>query len=237
MKTPRPPKCLPSLSGVVLAVLAPVSLAACARPQPLPLDPGVTFQAHEVHDGLMIDACPTGEPTLASPGAWLNFGTVPTFVLTAKSGGREGVWLVGPAETVVRRGLSPTDPEIGRVSPSWDNNAVHLRIAPASGAAYLTGRFHREDVAAGTSLLSRNAALSIDIEGAYRAEVRALDGTPQGWLRVRIGVHEPAPVVYEGVLPPNLDEGLAAATAVALGDEINRIQRETIGARRASWQH
>jgi hypothetical protein len=64
--------------------------------------------------------------------------------------------------------------------------------------------------------------------GAYRATLRTPDGTPVGWFQVKLDDEQPSPVMYEAVLPPQIDEGLAAATAAALGKEVDWIDRHTL---------
>jgi len=58
--------------------------------------------------------------------------------------------------------------------------------------------------------------------------LHAPDGTAVGWLQVLSGGDQPAPVMYQAVLPSDIDEGLAAASAAALGEEIAWIQDHTL---------
>ena len=54
--------------------------------------------------------------------------------------------------------------------------------------------------------------------------MHAPDGTAVGWLQVLSGGDQPAPVMYEAVLPSDIDEALAAA----LEEEIAWIQDHTL---------
>jgi hypothetical protein len=113
------------------------------------------------------------------------------------------------------------------VRPSWEDDAIRLTIATTGEAVLRTDTFVREDQGAGPSVLSRLAQVSTDVDGTYRATLRAPGGKPVGWLRVEVGLHQPARVIYEAVLPPGVDEGLAAACAAALGEEIDWIEDHT----------
>jgi hypothetical protein len=46
-------------------------------------------------------------------------------------------------------------------------------------------------------------------------------------MGVSWSTHQSAPEMYEGILPPGIDEGLAAASAAALGEEIDWIENHT----------
>ncbi len=116
---------------------------------------------------------------------------------------------------------------VGAVEPSWENNAIRLALKPAGHPALRTDRFGREDIGGGMTVLGRTAQLSIEVPGVYRATLRDSDGRVVGWLRVSIGLHQPSPEMYEAVLPPDVDEGLAAASAVALSSEIDWIEDHT----------
>jgi hypothetical protein len=70
-----------------------------------------------------------------------------------------------------------------------------------------------------------------ELYGAYRAALRSGDGTQVGWLELKIGDEQPSPVMYDAALPSEIDEGLAAATAAALGREYTWIDRHTLEAK------
>jgi hypothetical protein len=193
----------------------------------LAVEPGVTFAAHRVHAGLMIDAMRNGEPALLGPATWLRLPGEATFVLSDGDARGEALWVRGPGAVVVRRTDSADSPIVGTVVPSWDNNAIRIAIDPAGGPAFRTDVFTREDIGGGVSTLTRIAQLAIDLNGTYRAAVRDPGGRQVGWIRVAVGLHQPAPEMYTAVLPPEIDEGLAAASAAALGEEIDWIEDHT----------
>jgi hypothetical protein len=200
-------------------------VGACAPTAvPLPADPGVTFAAHRIHGGLMIDEMRGGEPTVIGPPSWLRLSGEATYVVPGGSDRGEGLWVVSPGHAVVRRTLATDSPLVGAVDPSWDDNAIRLALEPAGHPPLTTDVFARADVAGGMSVLGRTAQLSIDVPGTYRATLRDPSGKPVGWIQVAIGLHQPAPEMYEAVLPPDVDEGLAAASAAALESEIDWIE-------------
>ena len=193
----------------------------------LPVDPGVTFAAHRVHAGFVIDTMRGGEPACLAPPRWLRLPGEATFALSGAGAGEEALWVGGPGQVTVHRTLSSESPIVGTIVPSWDNNAIRIAIEPAQGGPFTTDVFAREDVGGGVSVLSRLAQLSIDVPGTYRATLRDPAGRPVGWIRVAIGLHQAAPEIYAAVLPPDIDEALAAASVVALGEEIDWIEYHT----------
>jgi hypothetical protein len=203
-------------------------VAGCVGPASrLPPDSGVTFAAHLVHGGFMIDEMRGGEPTVLVLPRWLTLPGSPKLVVSDGPAQGEALWLGGPGRATVRRGLAADSALVGRIEPSWENNAIRLAIEPVAGPAFRSDTFVREDVGGGMSSLSRLAQLSIDVPGTYRAAIRDRGGRVVGWLRVAVGLHQPAPEIYEGVLPPGVDEGLAAASAAALSEEIAWIEDHT----------
>jgi hypothetical protein len=160
-------------------------IGACTpTAQRLPADPDVTFAAHRVHGGLMIDEMRGGEAGFLGPASWLRLPGEPIYVLTIGASRGEGLWLLGPADVVVRRTPSRDSAVVGAVEPTWENNAIRLALEPAGRPALRTGLFVREDIGGGMSVLGRNAQLSIEVPGVYRATLRDPDGRAVGWLRV-----------------------------------------------------
>lgn len=203
------------------------SLAAygCAiRYQALPVDPGVTFAAHDVHDGVVIDRMTGAAPAVASIPAVFRLHGEPNFTVPSLSGGTEGVWVPGPGRAVARQTASPESAIVGTIRPTWENNTIRLTIEPSHGEPLRSEVFEREDVGGGISELSRLAQQNIDLYGTYRAALRTADGKAAGWLRVSVGLRQPAHTIYEAVFPPEIDEGLAVATTEALGAEIDWIE-------------
>ena len=204
-----------------------LAVGACAVEGRLPVDPGVTFAAHRVHAGFVIDAMQGGQAERLETPRWLRLPGEATFVLSDRTARTEALWIGGPGSVTVRRTLSADSPIVGRVVPSWDDNAIRIAIEPAGGPPFRTDVFSREDVGGGLTVLSRIPPLSIDLMGTYRAALRDAGGRPVGWIRVAIGLHQPSPEMYEARLPPEIDEGLAAASAAALGEEIAWIEDHT----------
>jgi hypothetical protein len=214
--------------GPISAALVSLLIGACApTAQRLPADPDVTFAAHRVHGGLMIDEMRGGEAGFLGPASWLRLPGEPACVLTMGASRGEGLWLRGPGDVVVRRTLSRDSAVVGAVEPSWENNAIRFALERAGRPALRTDLFVREDIGGGLSVLSRIAQLSIEVPGVYRATLRDSDGRAVGWLRISIGLHQPSPEMYDAVLPPDVDEGLAAASAAALSSEIDWIEDHT----------
>ena len=218
-----------------IGALAMVMSAACApAATTLPTQPGATFQAHLIHGGFMVDAMRGGAPTVASAPSWLNLGSGPALVLDDGAAKGEAVLLDGPGRACVRKAATSDAPLVGCVSPEWDDNAIRLTIAPVGHRPLHADVFVREDPMAGPSVLTRDVALSTDVEGVYRAALRYPDGTPAGWLRVRVGLHQPAPEIFDAALPPSVDEGLATASAAALDEEVSWIEDHSYGVHRGT---
>jgi hypothetical protein len=201
-------------------------------------DPAVselpTFAAHDVHGGLVVDRMEGQGPAVATAPSWLRMPGQP--MLVVKDGDKEvaALWLTAPAEVVVRKGASTSAALDGRVKPSWENESIRLTIEPANALPLKSDIFAREDLDAGPRELTRRAALSTDVQGSYRALLRTPDGKPVGWLRVRVSPHGRSPVTYEADLPPQIDEGLAVASAEALDSEIDWIRIEAYGVHRGT---
>jgi hypothetical protein len=183
--------------------------------------PETTFSAHAIHGGLAIDHMTGGEPTVLEPKGWFHWRGDPTLVMR---GGRHplGLWLVATGHVVVRDGITEDSPVIGRVEPSWDNNAIRLTLHPADGPPIQSDVFQRVGTGTGRSVLTRLVDISPEVSGTYQAAMRTSDGAEVGWLRVTIG-GRPGSFLWQGDLPASVDEGLAAATAQALGSEVNFI--------------
>jgi hypothetical protein len=228
-------RCITSSKGIACALVAGLALMggyATASADP-PASGDLTFAAHEVHGGLAIDRMQGGKAVVATAPGWLRMPGSPTLVLRDGNKEEGALWLKAPAEVVVRSEVSGQDP-VERVTPSWESNALRLTIEPASGPHLTTDVFRREDLGAGPRELTRNTDLSIDLEGSYRAVVRLPDGTPVGWLRARVDPHGSTGIAYEGVLPPQVDEALAVASAEALSSEIDYIQDHAYGTHRGT---
>jgi hypothetical protein len=217
------------------AALSIVLVTACARAaRPLPADPAATFQAHVIHGGFMVDEMRGGAPTVASAPGWLRLPGDPALVLAGGGANGEAVWIDAPGSATVRAARASSAPLVGRVASGWEDDAVRLTIAPRGHRPLRSDPFVREDVGAGPSVLTRAAALSSDVDGSYRATIRYPDGTPAGWIRVRIGPHLRAPEIYDAVLPPSVDEALATAAAAALDADVDVIEAGAFGVHRGT---
>ena len=192
------------------------------------IERGVTFAAHDVHGGLVVDHWAGGAPGELQPASWFRWPGGPSHVL--RTGGTEGaaLWLGAPGRATVRSGPTTDAPITGRVEPSWDDNAIRLTITPAVGPPIRSDVFTRLDLGAGPDELSRITTQWALVRGTYQAALRTPDGKQVGWLRAQVGLHQDGFVGYEGVLPATVDQGLAAGAASALGSEIYWIAERTI---------
>lgn len=217
--------------GAMLGALALLASSCMTAAAPVRVDPALTFAAHETHAGLVIDRAPDGRTGLAEPQG--GFHLEPVYVLRTGDGHDEQLRVMGPGRVVVeRRAAASEASQVGLVEPTWENNAIRLTIRPADGPPIQSGLFRRTDQGAGTSVLSRLDQDRIDLEGAYQATLRAPDGTSVGSFGLIVGKGQPGHVMYEGILPRDIDGGLAAATAAALGSEIAFIEAQTRGVSR-----
>jgi hypothetical protein len=174
--------------------------------------------ARRTHGGLAIDLSGSAGTLVAN--GWLRRSGEPEYVY--RTGGRivAGIWTTGPDAAVVRSGVTETAPVIGRIVPSWNDNALSLAIEPAASDPVRTGAFEREN-GAGLSTLSRNASTREDLEGSYRAGLRTAKVGDAGWLTV--DVDPEGGTRFRGDLPRTIPPALAAAAAAAVDGEVDRI--------------
>lgn len=218
--------------GLVVAVVL-AAWTASGEVSPVPGDGLATFSAHETHDGLAIDRMRGGEPAVFAPERWFRMPGDPILVRQDGSGQHAGLWLVETGSVIVRDGPTKDARLIGRVEPSWDDQAIRLSLEPAGGPPLKSDVFRRIDLDAGLSALSRNADDSLQVLGTYQASLRDPDGKDVGWMRVDITNRGDALVSYHAALPAGVDERLAAAAAQALGSEVDYIQNHVRGTWRA----
>jgi hypothetical protein len=208
------------MAAVLAASLLGVGCGVDARP--IPVDPGLTFAAHKVHGGLVVDRMRNGDTGELEPeGGWSSF-TNPEFALHLDGAGGDRR-LVGTGPVVVHRGTTDEGPVSGRVEPSWDDQAIRLTLRPASGPPLTSDVFTRVDIGGGMEELTRNAQDSIDLRGSYQAALRDPAGKEVGWLRIHVGPSYAMMATCEGVLPPTVGEGMAIAAAETLDTEISWI--------------
>ena len=115
----------------------------------------------------------------------------------------------------------------GSVEPSWEDNAIRLTLR-SGDVVYRSDLFARTVVGGGPPQLSRTAQTVLEVRGTYRAALRDAKGAEKGWLRVKITSYSQAARIYDGVVPPELGPGVAAAVAVALDSEIDWIESHAI---------
>jgi len=143
-------------------------------------------------------------------------------------------WPGRGGRVVARPGQSSTEPPSVEAEPAFDAGAVKLTIRGSGGGSLRTDTFGREGSGTGPSLLSRNAQTVLDVRGTYRATVRDDKGKPVGWFRVRISPYQPAPRIYDALLPGDVDDTLPAAATLARREEIDWIERHAIDVYRGS---
>jgi hypothetical protein len=209
------------------AFLAVVVASGCAA-RPVPVEPGVTFAAHLEHGGLAVDRLAGGGTGVLEPPGWFRRPGAPTWVLRDGGGTLAALWVTAPSRVDVRRTRGAAGPPVARVEPSWEDGAVRLALVPAGGAPLHSTIFARIGAGGGTSVLTRAARTTLDVRGTFRAELEDADGAGVGWLQARIGPYQAAPRLYDAVLPPEVDDGLAAALIVALDGEVEWIESHAI---------
>jgi hypothetical protein len=216
-----------------LAALAFLALPGCVALQhpTVSIDPGVNFAAHVEHEGIAFDRLPGGGTAVARPPGWFRLGGAPTFVLEQESRRIADLWLTAPATVEVRTASASVS---DAVAPGWDDNAIRLTLRRPGEAALQTDVFSRTEPGGGPSTLSRIATQTLDVRGTYRAAVRDAKGAETGWLRVRISPYGESSRIFDGVLPPTVSSGLAAAVAVALDSEIDWIEGHAINSYRGA---
>ena len=208
---------------LVLPVLLFCAGCSASRLQ-VPVDSEVTFAAHEERHRLVIDRMQGGRPATLEPPGRIRWPGAPTFVLQADGKRVGSLQVTAPGSVEVRDGSVPG----ARVEPSWKDGAVRFALRTAGGPSLSTDVFSRVGAGLGPSVLSRRAQTILDVRGTYRADVRDATGHPVGWLRVRISPYQAAPRIYDGVLPGDVDLGLAAATGAALGSELDWIEAHVL---------
>jgi hypothetical protein len=208
--------------GVLLCV------AGCAmRTHAVPVDPQVDFAAHEGHRGLVVDRAPGGDPAvLVTPGK-LPFSSGPDYLLQDDGKTIAALWVKDPAHVTVRASADHSTPVIGRVQAHWIGGAINLTLDPANGPELHTGVFKRIDGPEYPKTLSSQATTVLDVRGMYEAELRDPSGAPVGWLRVRISPYMAASRIYDGDLPPSVQEPLATAAVALIDSDVDYIQGHT----------
>jgi hypothetical protein len=176
-----------------------------------------TFSARETRRGLMV-AQAGGSTGKLVASAWFRHAGDPTYVYRDGEGVVAGVWDTGPDAAVVRKGTTEDAPVVGRIVPTWKDNALELSIEPTDGPAIRTTVFERPS---GGGRLERGKSTREGLEGTYRATVRAGDGKDVGWMSVDIDPE--GGTRFAGDLPSTIPPPLAAAAAAAVDAEVASI--------------
>ena len=198
--------------------------AACVRSAGRPVDAEVTFATRPEHGGFTIDRLHDGATGVLTPRGWFRMPDAPTFVLRSDGEDRAALWLVGRSRVLVRSERSTIAPRTGEVLSTWDDGAIRLDLWSRDGSTLRTDTFVRDGDGSRPATLGRAAGARTDLRGTYRATVRDGQGAAVGWIRVRIGRDGDAARAYDARLPAGVEDGLAAAAAVALDREIGWIE-------------
>ena len=206
---------------VILAVGLTLPAAGCLRSRTaVPVDPEANFAAHTVEGGLQIDRMKNGQPGVLENPGWWRMPNEPAFVLRADGETRAALWQVGRSRVLVRREASTIAPRAGEAIATWDGGAIRLTLHLADTSALQSDVFNREGSGPGPTVLARSAGPAVEREGVYRATLRDGSGQPTGWLRVHVAPGEQAARVYDGLLPPAIEDALAAAAVLVLDGEV-----------------
>jgi hypothetical protein len=200
-----------------------VAVTGCGlAPHVVPVDPGVNFAAHRESRGLVIDRMAGVHPAVLVPAGWWWFGSGPRFLLRADATTLATLWQHS-GDFIVRRGTDQTTATLGWVRAGWDHGAITLALTPTGVAGVNTSMFRRLDGRPAPAALGQHADTIFDVRGVYRADIVDHSGESVGWLRVRIAPDE-ATMIYDGVLPADIDGPLAAAAAARLDVEVGWLE-------------
>jgi hypothetical protein len=194
----------------------------------VPVDPRVDFAAHAEHRGLVVDRSPGGEPAVLVPAPTLPFSAGPTYLLQAKDKTIAALWVKDPAHVTVRQTSDPTAPVIGRVEAHWNHGAINLTLEPVNGLELQSSVFERIAGTFHPAVLSWYATTVLDVRGVYLADLRDQTGAAAGWLRVSISPYMAAPRIYDGVLPPSVQESLAIAAVALIDSDVDYIEGRAV---------
>ena len=203
---------MPRRTPIVLVV--GLAVAGCTHPPAarLPVEPLVTFATHRDGDRFVLDRMRTGTTGVLDPPGRFRADYAPDFVFRADDATRAALWVFGRSHVLVRDDVSTTSRRRGEVVSDWEAGAIRLTLFAADGGVLRTDPFVARD---GRPLArAASTARGTPTDDVFRAAVRDKQGAEVGWLRVR------SPRVYDAVLPPTVDDALAAAAAVALDLEV-----------------
>jgi hypothetical protein len=209
-----------------LAVPAAIllALASACRVRTITPESDATFAMHQESREFVVDRPLEGAPAVVNAAEWLRVPGDPAWALRHDDHTLAAYWIDATASLTARSGPGGTDAPIGVVRPSWDQNAIRLRIEPRDGEPLASDVFARTIGFGGPDAIRRNAETVLDMRGRYRAVLRDPSGAEVGWIRVRVGPYEQAARVYEAALPAAIDERLAVAAVLALASELDWIE-------------
>lgn len=214
--------------GKVLLVLSIIVNGCAPRLHAVPVDPAVDFAAHVEHSGLVVDRAHGAGPAILVSARTLPFSSGPTYLLQAQGKTIAALWVKDPAHVTVRQTADPTGPVIGRVEAHWNERAISLTLKPVDGPELRSGVFERTDGPSLPAVLSAQANTVLDVRGMYQADLRDASGAPAGWLRVRISPYMAASRIYDGVLPPSVQEPLATAAVALVDADVDYIENHSL---------
>ena len=213
----------------VPTIVVLLALPGCVQlSRPVSIDPDVNFAAHVEHDHIVLDRVPGVHGGVVEVPGWFHWSTSPSFVVMSEGKKVADLSLTAPATVQVRSASGAGASVLGAVEPSWEDIAIRLTLRSSDVSVLRSDVFARTVTGGGPAVLSRSAQLIIDVRGTYRAALRDAKGGETGWLRVKVTPYAESPRIYDGVLPAEVGPGLAAATAVALGSEIEWIENHTV---------
>lgn len=210
------------LAVLVVATLLPAGCFLTSRSSAV--EPSVTFAAHPGYRGLVVDRMAGGQTAILVGDSSAPAAVEPNWVLRADGKVIAGLWSSDHDSITVRRAPDAAAPLVGQTAASWENGALRLTVQSADGAVFHTTRFKRvgsQNVP--TVLDNEMLAVSQDLPGDYRAEIRDRQHVPVGWLQVRILPYQGLPREYQGDIPEALNGSLATAAVVLVDSAIDAI--------------
>lgn len=223
--TLQPSHCPIGVGRAVLVVTTMVLWNGCALlPRSQPADPRVDFAAHPGYRGLVVDRMGGGQTAVLVGADSTPSSAGPSQVLQADGKTLAALWVSDHDRITVRQTPDAVAPVVGEIRASWEQGVMRLTFQSADGASFHTSRFKRIDSENFPQALDREMlAVSQDLPGVYRAELRDAQNVPVGWLRVRILPYQGLPRDYEGDVPAALNGPLATAAVVLVDSAIDSI--------------
>ena len=215
------------ITTVILTAFGTLLATGCGM-RTISLESDSTFAMHQENRVFVVDRSPSGTKSVVSAAEWIRLPGDPAWALSGNDRTLAAYWIDGIAGTTARAGRLASDEPLGTVSPSWDDQAIRLHIAPPDGVAVKSDVFARTDGGRGTLALGRTAQTILDVRGRYQAALRDASGAEVGWLRLRIGPYEQAARIYEAALPAGVDDRLGVAAVLSLAQEIDWIEAHTM---------